>query len=341
MLVLVHSISAQVRSSSEGTEAQEKQNQPIKVIIDTDIGEDIDDILVLAFALNSPEFEVLAVTTVDGNVQARSRVARKVLALYGRPDIPVSTGYVRKMPLDDINYPGLSGGMHYGEVALEEEGLPPPSKLRADKLIAQLVNKHPNQLTLVTLGSMSNIGHFLVRYPDEAKKLKQIVTNGGEFTTNEQSIGWNLRYDPVATVMALRSEVPWVLLSEPTLLPSSLRQQDMDSLETEGLATTDLLIQAIHLWKTDKHDAAPWPHIQDLNTLVYLMGSWIETGPGTVFLDIGPRSSLPGFRVENDPTGRTLLGSQIRAGKAAALRELVMQRLCAPPRDSTAGEPGI
>ena len=49
--------------------------EPIKAIIDTDIGEDIDDILVTAFALNSPEFEVLAVTTVDGNVAARSRVA--------------------------------------------------------------------------------------------------------------------------------------------------------------------------------------------------------------------------------------------------------------------------
>ena len=66
---------------SPGAQAGEKSNEKIKVIIDTDIAEDIDDILVTAFAVASPQFEVLAITTVDGNVQARSRVARKVTKL--------------------------------------------------------------------------------------------------------------------------------------------------------------------------------------------------------------------------------------------------------------------
>ena len=56
--------------------AANRDSGRIKVIIDTDIGEDIDDLLVTAFALNSPEFEVLAITVVDGDVQARSRISR-------------------------------------------------------------------------------------------------------------------------------------------------------------------------------------------------------------------------------------------------------------------------
>ena len=71
---------------------------PIKIIIDTDIGEDIDDILVTAFALVSPEFDVLAVTTVDGDTDARSRITRRLTATVGRPEVPVVAGYQHSMP---------------------------------------------------------------------------------------------------------------------------------------------------------------------------------------------------------------------------------------------------
>ncbi|HLA38874.1 MAG TPA: nucleoside hydrolase, partial [Candidatus Glassbacteria bacterium] len=137
----------------------------IKVIIDTDIAEDIDDILCTAFALNSPEFEVLAITVVDGGVQARSRVARKVALLYGHPELPVAEGYVRSIPFEDTLYTGFSGGVRYGEVAPDESGLPPGSLLKADELIARLADKYPGEVTVVTIGSMSNVGQLLVRYP--------------------------------------------------------------------------------------------------------------------------------------------------------------------------------
>ena len=303
----------------------------IKVIIDTDIGEDIDDILVTAFALNSPEFEVLAITTVDGNVQARTRVARKAAVLYAQPGVEVAAGYVRNMPLEDTTYTGFSGGVRYGEVAPDEQGLPPVSHLRADALIARLADRYPGEVTVVTIGSMSNIGHLLVRYPEEAKKLKQIVTNGGNFTSEEHRIGWNLRYDPVAAVMAARSRVPWVLLSESTSRYCGPRGEDVERLKKAGLPTTELLVQAIHWWRTNKTDATSLPHVSDLNVFAYLLGGWVETVPGNVFVDIGPRGSLPGFRVEDDPEGRILLGRIIPREKGARLREIFMERLLAPP----------
>lgn len=303
----------------------------IKVIIDTDIGEDIDDILVTAFALNSSQFEVLAITTVDGNVRARTRVARKVAMLFGKPEVEVAAGYVRNMPLEDTTYTGFTGGVRYGEVAPDEQGLPEVSPLRADALIAKLATKYPGEITVVTIGSMSNIGHLLVRYPDAAKKLKQIVTNGGNFTSEEHRIGWNLRYDPIAAVMAARSRVPWVLLSESTSRYCGPRQEDVDRLKKAGLPCTELLVQAIHWWRTNKTDATSLPHVSDLNVFAYLLGGWVETVPGKVFIDIGPRGSLPGFRVEDDPGGRILLGRIIPREKGARLREIFMERLLAVP----------
>jgi len=303
----------------------------IKVIIDTDIAEDIDDILCTAFALNSPEFEVLAITVVDGGVQARSRVARKVATLFGRPELPVAEGYVRNIPLEDTLYTGFSGGVRYGEVAPDETGLPPGSLLKADELIARLADKYPGEVTVVTIGSMANIGQFLVRYPRSAARLKQIVSNGGNFSRPEQSIGWNLRYDPIAAVIAARSRVPWVLLSESTSRFCGPRAEDVERLKAAGLPTTELLVQAIHWWQTNKTDATALPHVSDLNVFAYLLGGWVETVPADVFIELGPRGQLPGFRVVDNPQGQILVGREIPQEKGARLREILMERLLAPP----------
>src|ERR1039458_6920925 len=64
----------------------------IPIILDTDIGDDIDDALALALALQSPELDVRGVTTVIDDVELRTRLAWKELGLYGRRDIPLGTG---------------------------------------------------------------------------------------------------------------------------------------------------------------------------------------------------------------------------------------------------------
>src|SRR5881397_3464776 len=66
--------------------------QPIPIIFDTDIGDDIDDALALALALQSPELDVRAVTTVIDDTAARTRLAWKQLGIYGRRDIALATG---------------------------------------------------------------------------------------------------------------------------------------------------------------------------------------------------------------------------------------------------------
>ncbi len=303
----------------------------IKVIIDTDIAEDIDDILCTAFALNSPEFEVLAITTVDGNVAARSRVARKLTQLYGMPELPVAEGYVRNIPLPDTTYTGFSGGVRYGEIAPDEQGLPPASALRADQLIAELAERYPGEVSVVTIGSMANIGQLLTRYPASAAKLKQIVSNGGNFSGGEHSIGWNLRYDPVAAVIAARSRVPWVLLSESTSRFCSPRTEDVKRLQESKLPTVKILVEAIKWWRTNKVDATTLPHVSDLNVFAYLLGGWVETTAGNVFIEIGPRGFLPALRVEDNPEGRIMLGREIPREKGAKLRELLMTRLLSEP----------
>ncbi len=69
------------------------------VLIDTDIGDDIDDALALALALKSPELELQAVTTVFGDTQSRARLAAHLLRIFEREDVPVAAGVQIPMQL--------------------------------------------------------------------------------------------------------------------------------------------------------------------------------------------------------------------------------------------------
>ncbi|MBE9566055.1 MAG: nucleoside hydrolase [Proteobacteria bacterium] len=300
---------------------------PTRVIIDTDIGEDIDDILVTAFALASPEFEVVGITTVDGDTPARSRIARRVTAAYGKPDIPVAAGYPHSMPRGEREVPA-GAGVTQGDLAPDEQGLPRAWKLGADELIAKAAEEHPGEVYVLTIGAMTNVGQALVRFPEACGQLRGVVTNGGVFGRGETQIGWNLRYDPLAAAVVACSEVPWVLLPESAMRFGGLKQEHVGRLERAGLATTELLVEAIGLWRKNKPDATRWPHLSDLNVFAYLMGGWLEVERGRATLSIAPdrRAEL---RVERDKNGPHLLGGEVTEDRAAALRELFLERVVA------------
>ena len=248
----------------------------------------------------------------------------------GKTDVQVAQGYVRSIPRPDTLYLGHSGGVRYGEIAPEEmeKDLPPESPLKADSLIAKLAHKYPGEVTVITIGSMANIGQFLTRYPEAARKLKRIVTNGGNFTGKREEIGWNLRYDPVAALITLRSDVPWVLLSEATCHAASPGEEGVKRMKAADTELTRYLLDGVHWWQTNKTDATTWPHVSDLNTFAYLLGGYVETRPGQVVISVGPVGSLPGFRAIDDPNGNVMLGNDIPDQEASVLRELFLRRLC-------------
>ena len=66
--------------------------EPVPVVLDTDIGTDVDDALALALALASPEIDLIGVTVVDGNVEVRAEIAARLLGMAGRSDVPVFVG---------------------------------------------------------------------------------------------------------------------------------------------------------------------------------------------------------------------------------------------------------
>jgi len=311
----------------------EPPGRPVPVIVDTDIGEDIDDLLVLCFALNSPELELLAVTTVDGDTAARSRIARRLTSAYRRPEIPVVAGYARSMPAANQPYPPLTA-VTQDAVAPTEDGLPPACDLGADELIARLAAERPGRVHLLTIGSMTNAGQALVRYPETAENLAAIVTNGGGFGPGrETTIGWNLRYDPVAAAIVARSEAQWVLIPEGMPGLGGLTARDVEKIRARGLETTDIIYLAIQEWRRNKRECRPdsIPHLSDLRCFAYLLGGILETRPGRAYITVGPRKTLAELRVELDESGPHRLGWRADPEKGQALHDLFMERILSAP----------
>ncbi|HLZ07252.1 MAG TPA: nucleoside hydrolase, partial [Chloroflexota bacterium] len=124
----------------------------IRVILDTDIGTDVDDCLALAFLLSSPEIQLDAVTCVYGDVLLRGRMARKLLRLAGRADVPVSLG-VGKPLLGRV--PVYWGG-HEG-IGLLDAGDEAPLPLvepAVDYIVRQVLT-NPGQIHLVAIGPLT------------------------------------------------------------------------------------------------------------------------------------------------------------------------------------------
>src|SRR5919109_587079 len=76
-----------------------------KILLDTDIGTDIDDAWALGYALKSPHFELLGVTVTDADTPHRASLACKLLHRLGRTDVPVAVGrQTQALPIDRVDY---------------------------------------------------------------------------------------------------------------------------------------------------------------------------------------------------------------------------------------------
>jgi purine nucleosidase len=172
--------------------------QPL--ILDVDTG--IDDSLALLYAAASPDAELVAVTCVAGNVDAQ-QVAQNTLAvleLAGRGDVEVALG--REVPLVRplVTTPETHGprGLGYAE-------LPPPtaslSKRHAVDVLIDEARRRPGELTLVTLGPLTNLAIAVLREPELPRLYRRYVLMGGAYRSpgnTAPTTEWNINVDPDA-----------------------------------------------------------------------------------------------------------------------------------------------
>jgi pyrimidine-specific ribonucleoside hydrolase len=182
----------------------------IPVIIDTDPG--IDDAIAIALACASPEIDLLGITTVGGNtgIENTTGNALKLLHLLGRDDVPVGAGAARAFAFEaDLGDPTIhgQGGLGGVELALPDRGPDPRGALG---LLTELVESHPEPVTLIAIGPLTNVALFAATRPDLYAKLDRLVIMGGgvHITGNHTPTGeFNIWFDPEAAARVFSAGV--------------------------------------------------------------------------------------------------------------------------------------
>ena len=167
-----------------------------KVVIDTDIGDDIDDVFAVALALSSPDLEILGITTAWGDTQLRARLVDRLLCETGMENIPVLAGIPTesRVPLDHRRW---------------AERFPKPEKPYppAVDFILEQIHRYPNQITLLAIAPFTNVGALIERDPETVRKLKRIVIMGGSVYRGYNDYSYTPNHHPDAEYN-IASDVP-------------------------------------------------------------------------------------------------------------------------------------
>jgi purine nucleosidase len=209
----------------------------IPFALDVDTG--IDDAFGLLYALGRPEISLVGVSAVAGNV-SRDRAARNtraVLALAGRPDVPVWLGAEHPLMGVARDASDIHGESGLGHARLPDPAPPPDAPHAIDALIAAS-HEHAGRLIVVATGPLTNIALVVARDPGFAGRIARFVVMGGAFATSGNTTAaaeFNIWHDPEAARMVFRAfsaedAAPSILVGLDVTRQTILSEADLDGL---------------------------------------------------------------------------------------------------------------
>ena len=219
---------------------------PEKVIIDTDIGDDIDDAFAVALALRSPELQILGITTTFRDTEARAKLVDRMLGEVGRQDIPVAVGIHTESKVLMSQLPYAEGG-HFARA----------SHPAAVDFVLDQIRRNPGEVTLVCIGPLVNVGAMIDRDAQTFRKLKRVVMMGGSIERGYEADPysaptppepeWNIKNDIPAAQKLFASGVP---IYDMPLDSTQLKMDEVKRgfLFRQGTVLTDILIILYHQW---------------------------------------------------------------------------------------------
>lgn len=219
----------------------------LPLILDTDIGSDVDDALALAFALRHPGIDLRAVTTVSGDVVRRAEIAKKLLQIAGRDDIEVCAGAAVEPPAGRHPWAG-----HEGEGLLDKDESVEVSERDGVSLL--LSQSGVPGIEVATVGMQTNLAAALNRDPSLVERLGHVTVMGGVFApvqtqrgTAPPSIDHNLNCDPRGALRSLNAGLRVMYVPVDVTVHTPLSQDQADRLR-KGDALCRALTRLIDVW---------------------------------------------------------------------------------------------
>ncbi len=236
---------------------------PEKVILDTDIGDDIDDAFAVALALRSPELQILGITTTFGDTETRAKLLDRFLAEAGRSDIPVAAG-IPSPPKSNFTQRRYAENNRYAK----------PSHPDAVEFLLDQIRRNPGQITLIAIGPLMNVGAAIDKDPAAFRKLKRVILMGGSIKRGYGDVGvgapkppepeWNILNDIPSAQKLFAAGVPLFVM------PLDSTQLKMDEVKraflfSQGAPITDALTLLYHQWGQET------PTLFDPMTIAFLV----------------------------------------------------------------------
>jgi purine nucleosidase len=212
----------------------------IPIILDTDIGTDVDDAFALVMAAKEPQIDLLAVTTVYGNVDLRARMAKKLLNLLGKSDIPVGAG--QSQPLFDGKDSYWSGWEGKGLLEPLNENISYDSSDAID-LMCRVLTSSPEKVVLVAIGPLTNIAVLIRDHPEVLPKIREIICMAGTLQPDDEE--WNVQCDPEAALQLFTSGLPIKLGTRHFVNQALFTQEHRKALLLRSDPTLDILVRLL------------------------------------------------------------------------------------------------
>lgn len=270
-----------------------------QVVLDTDIGSDVDDALALAMLLGSPEVELLGVTTVYGDVDVRAQIARRLARLAGHDHLVVVPGAERPLSGDEAWWAGFEGRLYSSldqEVFVED--------MSAAEFLVETVAARPGQVDVIAIGPLTNIAEAIRTDPAFVRSLRHLYVMGGRFDAPEAE--HNFRSDPIAAAEVFALGVPATVVGLEITTQARIDPTHLARIGAAGALGRQLEAEVRQWWDFTRKR---WNHPHDpLAVLAMVRPDLMTVDAVRVRVErAGPQAGVSVLETENGPetgTGR-------------------------------------
>lgn len=238
-----------------------------KVILDTDIGDDIDDSFALLLLLESHKFNCLGVTTVFRNSLKRAKMAKQLIRSLGY-DIKVYRGIddPLKQNIDHLISKEIKEKEKYGEdgkyifpqydKSMENEKVEDEN---AVDFIIRMIHLYPHEVTLIPIGPLTNIASAIKKDPTIVPLIKEIRLMGAGLNLN--FVEWNIFCDPDAAKIVFSSNINKIVAVTINVTSlTSLTEEEVNSLKNNNSKAIKLVYEAMMKWFKHYEFSSPVMH---------------------------------------------------------------------------------
>lgn len=228
-------------------------SERIKIILDTDIGDDIDDSFALLLSVYSQKFEILGITTVFRNAYKRAKMTKYLLdkmgvdiKVYAGEDDPLMQDVNQIIPEDIKAKETLD---EYGKYSIpqwtNEMNNSVIEEQNAVDFIIETIHKYPNEVTIVPIGPLTNIAKALTKDPSLYELIKEIRIMGGGYNIDFSE--WNILCDPEAADIVYKFKNLYAVGINVTM-KTALDNQTLDCIKNDDSNVLSIIKTMLDKW---------------------------------------------------------------------------------------------